>query len=350
MQNIKSSFKEKEVSGFKNEKSEFSEQTDIFNLPREAVTACFREPFIIKGYRKPNMNPLDCVKSAFVPYCNETVNIWTHGVPLLLFLFKFVDLFSNSLPLADPMNWPLFSNAVGICGFCLMSTVAHMFNCLSPTVRNSCFFFDYAAIGIYSVGAGQTVYFYCRPMKPELYVLKSPIYWGLFSLFISVTSTALCCSTRIEMKWHRYKYLIRTGAFSIPLIVNTSPYLYRLVNNSSPEDNVQSSCSIITMHYIFYIIAGVANVSRFPERYIPGVFDCCGQSHNFLHICTALGALYQFNGVLVESQTRKNILAGGDVQVSFWNTIFFMVLAVISNFVLVLRYSELARKKKYKLK
>lgn len=78
-----------------------------FGLRSEDVPAQFREMFICSGYRKPYGSALDCVKSAF-QLRNETVNVWTHFVPFLLFLVRFASLFWK-YSITDTYAYPLLS-------------------------------------------------------------------------------------------------------------------------------------------------------------------------------------------------------------------------------------------------
>ena len=316
-----------------------------YGLPRDMVDPRFREPFIMKGYRQPNMKPFDCLKSAFVPYCNEAVNVWTHGLAAVLFAIKFCNIFYSELSVKDPFTWPLFSYATGICGFCLMSAAAHIFNSVSPSIRHTCFFMDYAAISIYSVGAGQAFYFYTRPLRPEVYILKSPVCFGLFSLFISMLATWLCCTTRL--KWHRYKYLIRTGSYVMPFLVNAFPFMYRMFYCTSDIDCESSAVPAFKKHFVFFIISALANITRFPERFIPGVFDCIGHSHHFLHIFTALGAADQFNGIKLDMVARRDFLLTENTAATFGNTLAFMLIAIAANVGLALYFGRQVEKVQY---
>jgi len=303
----------------------------MFGLCREQVDPRFREPFIVNGYRKPNMGAMDCVKSTMVYYCNETINVWSHFLAFLYFLHKFIHIFTQEHSLIDPYHWPFVTYLVGIQGFCLMSSLAHTFNSISPLARNVCFSLDYAAISIYSVGAGQAFFFYSRPIDPALGALSNPHIYSVISVAISLGSTVKCCLTR--QKWHSLKYLLRTMSYVMPFVWNTCPYLYRMVTSAKGMDDTSTTSMLFYIHAVLYIVAACVNVSRIPERCIPGVFCALGQSHHWMHVLTAIGAGIQLEGVKMEMEERRSAL---EKQSNQWNcsySLLFMMVAIVSNFV-----------------
>lgn len=302
-----------------------------FGLHRDEIIPQFRIPFIVTGYRRPNMNAIECLHSAFVPCCNETINVWSHFIALLLFMMKFYILFKTSHPLDDTSNWPLLSASLGICGFCLASSSAHMFNSMSPSAQHSCFFMDYAAIGVYSVGVGQAFYFYGRPIQNEVTIFKTEWLFTTVSLLTSIITTFLCCITRHN--WLKYRYVIRTSSFVAPFLVNASPYLYRMIHCANEVDCIsENSLRVFNIHCFFYISSAVINMLRIPERVFPGKFDLLGHSHHFLHIFTAIGASYQFDSVHLDMVARKEHLIGHPVQGNVYNTLLPFLISVVTNF------------------
>lgn len=314
-----------------------------FGLRSEEVPPQFRELFICSGYRKPYASALDCVKSAFQS-SNETVNVWTHFLPFLLFLVRFASLFSK-YGLSDTFVYPLLSFALGICGFLLMSTGAHLFNSMSPRVRHICFFFDYSAISVYSVGAGQAFYFYSRSLQSESFPINSYVFLTI-SCLVSVLSTSTCCASR--HRWSKMKYVIRTFCFVIAFLCNSSPYLHRLLTDPSPlheSDQELLARSYFNRHCWFYVISALANMSRMPERLMPGAFDIIGHSHHFLHIFTALGASDQFTAIQIQMESRREELERFPIA-TFGNSLGLMLVICFINCVIVLWFGKNLRSDK----
>ena len=313
-----------------------------FTLHRKDVNPQFRIPFIITGYRSPNLNALESLYSAFVPSCNESINFWSHFIAFVLFIAKFKALFSrDDYSLDDSIHWPLLSAALGICGFCFASSSAHMFNSMSPSAQHCCFFMDYAAIGVYSVGVGQAFFFYARPIAPEIFPFKSAQPFTIISQLTSITTTLLCCLSRLY--WTKHKYLIRTSSFVAPFLVNASPYLYRMIYCANDVDCIsQDSLWVFQIHCFFYIASALINILRVPERVYPGKFDLLGHSHHFLHIFTAIGASYQFDSINLDMRARKSELMKLAVQCNYWNTILSFLISVIMNFGIALIFGSKA--------
>ena len=315
-----------------------------FGLRSEEVPAQFREMFICTGYRKPYGSALDCVKSAFQPL-NETVNVWTHFLPFLLFVIRFAFLFWR-YGLSDTFVYPLLSFALGICGFLLMSSGAHLFNSMSPRVRHICFFFDYSAISVYSVGAGQAFYFYSRSLNNDSFLFKNSSAFLVVSCLVSVFSTSTCCASR--HRWSKMKYVIRTFCFVVAFWCNSSPYLHRVLTEPSSlheTDQELLARSYFRRHCVFYLVAALANMSRMPERLMPGVFDIIGHSHHFLHVFTALGAADQFTAIQIQMESRRGDLERFPVA-TFGNSVGLMVVICLINCGIVLWFAKSLRSDK----
>ena len=289
----------------------------------DEVPPQFRELFIISGYRKPYTSATDCIKSLFYP-SYESINVWSHFIPLLLFSIRFAVLFSSFSSL-DSFVYPLISFAIGICGFLLMSCGAHCFNSMSPRVRHICFFFDYAAISVYCVGAGQSFFFYTRPTNTAVQLFNSSCLFLTVSVLISVMSTYTCCASRY--RWAKFKYVVRTGSFVIAFFFNTSPYLYRLLTDAEFEAD-SAAATYFKRHCVFYLMAALLNMSRIPERLMPGRFDIVGHSHHFLHLFTALGAADQFTAIHIEMQSRKDVLQDSNILPTFTNSLGLMIIVL----------------------
>lgn len=316
-----------------------------FSLHRNEILPQFRIPFINTGYRRPNLKAIECFHSAFIFSCNETVNFWSHFIAFIFFIIKFKTLFAAAdySPLNDASKWPLLSAAFGVCTFCFASSSAHMFNSMSPSAQHSCFFMDYAAIGVYSVAVGQAFFFYARPIQPEIAIFNSELLFTVISSLTSITTTVLCCASR--HRWLRYKYIIRTSSFVAPFLVNASPYLYRMLYCSKGIDSIShDSLRLFGIHCFFYIASALINMLRVPERVFPGKFDLFGHSHHFLHIFTAIGASYQFDSIHFDMKARQNELRSNAMQPNVMNTLLPVVLSFISNFGMALIFGANAHK------
>ena len=276
-----------------------------FKLLHFQVPFEFRDPFILSGYRRPQISALDCVLSIF-KRSNETVNVWTHVAALGFFVFRSIEVFSSHRPLEDSFVYPLLSFAIGTSSMFAMSSGAHMFNSMSSKTRHVCFFFDYAAINVYAFSVGQAMYFYSRPIETAWILLNSSCVFLSLCAAVSVLSTYLCCASR--HRWIDLQFLIRTGTFTLSFFINTSPYWFRMWQCSSEVDCNAVSIPYFKRHFVLYAVAAFANGSKLPERLMPGVFDFFGQSHHFLHILCAVGAADEFTAIYLDMVGRRKAM------------------------------------------
>ncbi|KAM6434988.1 membrane progestin receptor delta isoform 1-T1 [Liasis olivaceus] len=116
------------------------------------VPRIFWEEGIMSGYRHPKSSALDCVLSSF-QLNNETVNIWTHFLPTWYFLWRLVML-SYCLDFwSDAYSWPFLAYMTLVCLYPFTSSCAHTFSTMSTHARHICYFLDYNALSLYSLGS-----------------------------------------------------------------------------------------------------------------------------------------------------------------------------------------------------
>lgn len=68
------------------------------------------------------------------------------------FLWRFFILCSTLNFLTDSYTWPLLVYMLLICIYPFTSSCAHTFSTMSPESRHICYFFDYGALSLYSLG------------------------------------------------------------------------------------------------------------------------------------------------------------------------------------------------------
>lgn len=70
------------------------------------------------------------------------------------FLWRFSLLCSTQNFLSESYTWPLLVYMLLICLYPFTSSCAHTFSTMSPEARHICYFFDYGALSLYSLGMG----------------------------------------------------------------------------------------------------------------------------------------------------------------------------------------------------
>ncbi|OPJ70297.1 membrane progestin receptor gamma isoform B [Patagioenas fasciata monilis] len=166
-------------------------------LPRllsiHQVPKGYREQGILFGYRPPQSSATDCLLSAF-QMTNETLNIWTHFVPAWYFVWTLVGRLQGPGGWEDPQARPLLAYLLTCCIYPLASSCAHTFSTMSTHARHLCYFFDYAALSMYSLGSALAYSAYIFPMEwvnSTFHRCYVPI-----AVFNTVISTSLSCYSR----------------------------------------------------------------------------------------------------------------------------------------------------------
>uniref|UniRef100_A0A3Q4GG11 Progestin and adipoQ receptor family member VI n=1 Tax=Neolamprologus brichardi TaxID=32507 RepID=A0A3Q4GG11_NEOBR len=223
----------------------------------ECRICVFREDGIISGYRHPRSSALDCILSSF-QMNNETINIWTHFLPTWYFLWRFCVLCSTLNFLTDSYTWPLLVYMMLICVYPFTSSCAHTFSTMSAESRHICYFFDYGALSLYSLGCAISYGYYVMPecwVNTWLHQHFVPIAIGN-----TVFCTSLSCYSRfLELQCPKRSKALRTIAFVVPFIFDTVPLIYRVSHVKGDRkvkvfpnfSNTKKRIPVIPVHHSF---------------------------------------------------------------------------------------------------
>ncbi|XP_021493467.2 membrane progestin receptor delta isoform X1 [Meriones unguiculatus] len=315
-----------------------------FKLPRllqvHQVPRVFWEDGIISGYRCPTSSALDCVLSSF-QMTNETVNIWTHFLPTWYFLWRLLVLGSPGFR-AEPYRLPLLVFLLPVCLYPFASCCAHTFSSMSPCARHICFFLDYGALSLYSLGCAFPYAAYSMPaswLHSHLHQLFVPA-----AVLNSFLCTGLSCYSRFpELESPGFSKALRAAAFAYPFLFDSLPLFYRLWlcwgrAHSCGQDMLSSSHAY---HLLCALLAGFLFAARLPERLAPGRFDYIGHSHQLFHICAVLGTHFQLEAVLVDMGARRAWLAAQEPMLGLEAAVATLSLAVIGNLLIIATFTAL---------
>lgn len=99
------------------------------------------------------------------------------------FLWRFSVLCSTLNFLSESYTWPLLVYMLLICVYPFTSSCAHTFSTMSPEARHICYFFDYGALSLYSLGKARCMKSDCLHFTVRLLVFPLPLvifFWLLF--------------------------------------------------------------------------------------------------------------------------------------------------------------------------
>lgn len=315
-----------------------------------------REPFIKSRYRRAYSTPWECFKSLFY-INNESFNVWSHILATCFFVVRYaMAAFSQAPTILDPFNWPLFASAIGTLTLYSTSSIAHLLNCMSERGYKTCFFFDYAAVSLYTFTSSQAMFFYIRPMDTNWLIFQSPSLFLCLSALFSFLTTYGCCQTGALV--HRFSTLLRALPVLGAWLNSTLPFTVGVTlcscHVSSTSCTAFSPCRSEPLSYYFghafcTILAGFMYSTRLPERLLPGKFDLVGNSHHFLHICVALATEFAFKLIEFDIKhknawkKRENVLEESTSDVTLLNTVGAAILVMFINAAIALWFSRALR-------
>lgn len=300
----------------------WEETVDAGDLPTD-----FRDFGILHGYRRPGSSFSTCLLSMFKLH-NETFNIWTHLMFSSFFLYL---LFIQPYDLLSSDGYTLLCFLITCFLYPLGSTIAHLFNCMSPVTRHICFMIDYLSISLYAYGA---------VCANKIYGLPTSWRGGMFEemflicMFVGcVVCVYVSCSTRFMPVCRRTK-ILRLSAFALPYIIGMTPCMYRTL--FCMEDNSCTGASYYGQHFFDTIFTVTFYGGHIPEVIFPGYFDIFFQSHSIFHVVVAIGTYHHAQGIILDMTTRPTS-AHSPMSIS---PILSLTLLTILNSIIVIHFGR----------
>lgn len=263
--------------------------------------------YILRHYRA-FYSTARCVTSIFRMH-NETINIWSHLIGVVVFLGLIARLFRRhivpeyhagnvfihvnrtSLPVAmdgEQTTWPfiIFGAYSFACVMCMLcSACFHTFLChMSEDLFHRAHALDYFGITFLIVGSFLPFCYYamgCAPVWRNAYISMISVF-GIIGLvgpfFRHWTSTAFSSKRTLF-----YVCMVASGilptihlAYMIPLVISF-PYVLGLL-----------------IMLALYGIGVFIYAFRIPEVFAPGRFDVYFSSHQIWHVCVMAAAITHF--------------------------------------------------------
>lgn len=244
-------------------------------------------PHIKSGYRFSETK-VDCLRSAFTQFSNESVNIWSHAIGLLIvlaiaFYFYPATPAFNQASKADIFIAGCFFFAACKCLVC--SVVWHAMNSISDQTlmeRFACV--DYTGISLLvaaSIMTTEYCAFYCEPWSRWTY-LSMTFGLGTMGTILPWHPTF----NRADMAWARVGFYVSLAATGF------LPVLQLTMERGWNE--VMFFYSPVTRSILVYLVGAIIYAAKMPERFRPGFFDYAGGSHNIWHLAVLGGILYHY--------------------------------------------------------
>ncbi|XP_072421338.1 membrane progestin receptor gamma-B isoform X2 [Chiloscyllium punctatum] len=310
-------------------------------LPRlfsiNQVPKVFHEHSIIFGYRHPRSTATDCLFSLF-QLTNETVNIWTHFLPTWYFLWNLLALSYTLDFWNEAYTWPFLVYMLSSCIYPFTSSCAHTFSSMSTRARHICFFFDYGALSLYSLGSATV---YAAYIMPDRWI-NTPFHkwFTTIAVFNTIICTALSCYSRSpELDHPNLSKVLRIVAFAYPYFFDNIPLFYRLFLCSGEGCAHNETVPIHYRHVALAFLTCFLFVTHLPERLAPGRFDYIGHSHQLFHICAIIGTHFQMEAIIMDMTLRHSWLSLHAPLPSFMGTIGALGFALVLNLLIIALFS-----------
>ncbi|XP_062439529.1 membrane progestin receptor gamma isoform X3 [Rhea pennata] len=197
---------------------------------------------------------------------------------------------------------------------------------MSSRARHICYFFDYAALGTYSLGSALAYSAYIFPkewVNGTFHCCYVPV-----AVFNAVVSISLSCYSRfLEVERPRLSKASRTLAFAYPYLFDSIPLFYRFYLCAV------ESCTeaVIVVHYKHTALAFLTCfvfASHLPERLAPGHFDYIGHSHQVFHVCGIIGTHFQMEAIRMDMTERHDWLLATSTLPSALQTLGLMGICI----------------------
>ncbi|KAI5779494.1 hemolysin-III related-domain-containing protein [Geopyxis carbonaria] len=244
-------------------------------------------PHILRGYRFTETK-VECVRSAFCSFSNETCNIWTHGLGFLMVLAIAFYFYPTSQifayhTTADKLINGLFFLAAGKALLC--STIWHTFSSISEqTIMERFACVDYSGISLLiavSIMTTEYTAFYFEPISRWIYMIITLVF-GIAGVVLPWRPIF----NRADMRVYRVAFYVTLGATgTLPMIqlswtrgIAWVGYFYLPVLKS----------------IAVYLFGATVYALQVPEKFYPGMFDWVGGSHNIFHCMVVCGILFHW--------------------------------------------------------
>eukprot|EP00117_Sycon_ciliatum_P032774 scpid74694/ scgid25348/ Membrane progestin receptor gamma-A; Progestin and adipoQ receptor family member V-A len=249
--------------------------------PASSVDEFLVAPHIVKGYRHVS-NKWDCVLSSLT-LSNEFVNIWSHGIPAVYYIYLITTLLYDVWQLDSAEEYvPLIVQQCGCLGVLLVSTIAHTLHSESRWHHLAWFTVDYLSISFYCLTSAIAHYAYSRPLDET----SGPI--SLFSTNTYLTIALVGhtsvftsqCYLRCRLLQQTSRLYVLVTGYAVAYIINFLPFLSRYY---SAQESLASSDPFHWGQFYWGLASALVMSCNIPEKFAPETFYSLN-GHSLMHM------------------------------------------------------------------
>lgn len=257
----------------------------------EEIPEWMRDNDLVLAQYRPQMGVRQALRSLFSLH-NETYNVWSHVVGLVLFVGLLAQwLLAPLPPFANPepqRKWPLALYLAACCYVYVCSAAAHLFYVVSKRVCVMLWKLDHISIAVCCT-AGFV------PIIDAAFTCSGP---AVGPLYIGVTvamAVAVVCVSMIDA-FHQDRF--RTLRAAVQLLfpawaVVPMMHARRLL---LPHAQASAGLELVGAAMVVMVAGALVYAARLTEVLFPGRFDIFGSSHNIMHTSVVVAHLLFFEG------------------------------------------------------
>ncbi|PIK43932.1 putative membrane progestin receptor beta [Apostichopus japonicus] len=314
------------------------------------VPLLFQEPDIYHGYRD-NYQPFSYYTGSAFWLHNESVNVWTHLIALMVLLRQTWSLCSNLDLLNDGHAQVFAVYCFGCCAYTLASALAHLYQSRDELTHHTCFYMDYAGVSLYGNATALACYHLASPSS------FFHFWRGWFmplNCFLSVTMCACCGFAKYKYrrpypKTRKYWQIISSGLGYAQII---SPVYYTLIHQlyNRQTTPLGQDFYLHLLQCALFIPGSLFFAVPYPQRFWPGLCDLFGHSHQLFHVFMSLMTYFQMKALYLNVIQKRDIhtdLSNPSFLTTFGYVLVVLVLDLVVVWVLRMKtYQKLKKEAK----
>ncbi|KAK7898804.1 hypothetical protein WMY93_019657 [Mugilogobius chulae] len=265
------------------------------------VPTHLRDRYITSGYRQLHQNWRYYLLSLFQRH-NETLNVWTHLVALLIILAKCCDLAENVDFVNDRHAWPLMILLISSVTYTAFSVIAHLLGSKSEFCHFIFYYLDYIGVAQYQYGSAVSHFYYA--IDANMHSLVKGIFMPTAATF-SLLSFVGCCVGKYHSLHSCKRKVGHVAPSALAYAWDISPVVWRFIFWSEASDDPS-----LIYHFgqvAFFLSAAAFYTFPVVEKCFPGRCNFFGQSHQVFHIFLSCTTLCQIHASFLDYTGRREV-------------------------------------------
>ncbi|XP_062539697.1 progestin and adipoQ receptor family member 4 [Armigeres subalbatus] len=244
-------------------------------------------PYVLTGYR-PLQGVKGCLSSLFYVH-NETINILTHGIPIVYILATVPAM----MPWEKEYRFLSWCHLVGSVAPWCGSFVYHLF--MNLELGESAY---YRLLQLDMFGIWMSQSFGALPMvTATVFCLSWPLKWLLIISYSLLCIWGLFKAMTASSPWQRRL------CFGLPFMMRIMLTLLRI---SKLGGGNPSSLTHVFLQDAVSAVGGVIGAMHIPEKWFPGSVDIYLNSHNIMHVLVVMAVYSMHQATIRDIEWMQN--------------------------------------------